>query len=392
MGFGGAFAALADDATAAFANPAGLVQIVRPEISLEGRSWSFSTPFTERGRLEGDPTGLGVDIVSGLRSGTSSEDVAGLSFLSFVYPKKTWSIAFYRHQLADFESLTQTQGLFGPGRFFDLRAETDLEILSHGISGAYRFSEAWSFGLSLVHYDGHLDLASEPFLSDTLGNFAPTSYLPERRIGRITLRIDDHDWGVTFGFLRWLSNRWRLGGFYREAPDFELRAETTVGPAGSLVGFPPEGTVLESVTTPSSFPDVYGLGLTFRSKDGRLTLAFEWDRVEYSTIFDSLDPASLSTENLVLEDGDELHLGAEYVFLRSAPVVAIRLGTWLDPDHRPSFSAGGTALERALLPPGGDEIHYTLGLGLVFESFQLDLGADFSDPVDTVSLSAIYSF
>ena len=34
LGLGGAFAALADDATAAYANPAGLVQLVRPEVSL----------------------------------------------------------------------------------------------------------------------------------------------------------------------------------------------------------------------------------------------------------------------------------------------------------------------------------------------------------------------
>jgi long-chain fatty acid transport protein len=33
LGLGGAFAALADDATAAFANPAGLVQLVSLEVS-----------------------------------------------------------------------------------------------------------------------------------------------------------------------------------------------------------------------------------------------------------------------------------------------------------------------------------------------------------------------
>jgi hypothetical protein len=42
LGFGGAFVALADDATAAFANPAGIVQIAKPELSLEGRAWSYS--------------------------------------------------------------------------------------------------------------------------------------------------------------------------------------------------------------------------------------------------------------------------------------------------------------------------------------------------------------
>jgi long-subunit fatty acid transport protein len=49
MGFGGAFVALADDATAAFANPAGLVQLTRPEISLEGRSWSYLLQPVYRG-------------------------------------------------------------------------------------------------------------------------------------------------------------------------------------------------------------------------------------------------------------------------------------------------------------------------------------------------------
>jgi hypothetical protein len=47
---------------------------------------------------------------------------------------------------------------------------------------------------------------------------------------------------------------------------------------------------------------------------------------------------------------------------------------------------------RALLPPGDDEIHYALGFGVAFKAFQIDLGADFSDPRDTIALSAIYSF
>ncbi|MGH2670399.1 MAG: UPF0164 family protein, partial [bacterium] len=47
MGLGGAFAALADDATAAFANPAGLVQLLEPELSAEGRSSSRRTEFVQ---------------------------------------------------------------------------------------------------------------------------------------------------------------------------------------------------------------------------------------------------------------------------------------------------------------------------------------------------------
>jgi hypothetical protein len=45
----------------------------------------------------------------------------------------------------------------------------------------------------------------------------------------------------------------------------------------------------------------------------------------------------------------------------------------------------------ALLPAGDDEIHYAAGLGLAFESFQLDVGVDLSDRSNTVSVSAVFS-
>jgi len=41
---------------------------------------------------------------------------------------------------------------------------------------------------------------------------------------------------------------------------------------------------------------------------------------------------------------------------------------------------------------GRVELLESIGFGLAFERFQVDLGADFSNLVDTVSLSGIYSF
>ena len=151
VGLGGAFAGLADDATAAFANPAGLVQLLRPEVSVEGRHWSYSTPYTEGGRYEGQPTDLGLDTTPGLRTGRSTEDVSGLSFLSFVYPAGNWSFAVYRHQLAKFRARTETQGLFhliGPddARDIDRRWFTDLDVVSYGISGGLRVHDRLSLG------------------------------------------------------------------------------------------------------------------------------------------------------------------------------------------------------------------------------------------------------
>jgi long-subunit fatty acid transport protein len=409
LGLGGAFAGLADDATAAFANPAGLVQLVRPEISVEVRHWSYSTPYVAGGRYEGLPTGIGLDTVAGMRTEHSLEDVNGLSYASFVYPAGNWSLALYTHQLAKFRSSTETQGIFHLSdagidmRTFDRRWSTDLDLVSYGASAGYRISERLSAGLGVVYFEGSLAAPFDWYLPDDdsiEGLFGPNSYLPERQFVEGDFTLDDSDWGLTAGVLWSVSGQLSLGAFYRQGPEVTSIYDVRTGPAVGLVDptVMPGETIL-IVATRMKFPDVYGVGFAYRSDDGRLAVGFEWDHVEYSTIFGSSQPtliggsdveADLSVQ-LAADDGDELRFGAEYAFLDVRPVVAIRVGTWLDPDHR--FHSIATDPEhRALFPRGTDEIHVSLGVGLAFQDFQVDLGADFSDLVDTASLSVIYSF
>ena len=392
MGFGGAFVALADDATAAFANPAGLVQLLRPEVSVEGRRWSYSTPFTEGGRLAGLPTGNGIDTTVGLRTATSEHKLTGLSFLSLVYPGDDWSLAFFRHEWANLEFFSETQGLFtgGPGtlgRFVDVRATSDQEFVSYGLSAAYRISDRFNLGLGVVYHDLSFEASETRFLpdDDTLASvFAQNSYLPERSVTIERSFGHATDWTFIAGFLWRLSESWSIGGVYRQGPEVEGEGEETAGEANDL-GVPP-GSVVFRGPGVLELPDFYGLGFAYRAPDGRLTVSFQWDRIEYSNSADSL-----RFDERTIDDVDELHLGAEYVFLGSTPIVAVRLGAWLDPDHQIRTTTDDP-LDRALLPRGDDEMHYAAGLGVALQNFQIDLGVDFADRVDTVSLSAIYSF
>ncbi len=404
MGFGGAFAALADDATAAFANPAGLVQLAAPEVSIEGRSWSFSTPYVAGGRIFGQPSGIGFDTSDGLHSDRSSQGLSGLSFLSVVYPKDRWSLAFYRHQLANFEFRGELQGLYSgpwPGvtdvrREFDHRQTVDLEFKSHGVAAGLRLTEALSVGLGLAYFEGRQSAVTDsyglvcggldhpPCSPEALAIFFSERPLhPERLRTSSMLAIDDTAWALTAGFLWSFSERWRLGGFYRQGPELDGEFETRAGPTFLDA---PAGTVIEADSGPIAFPDVFGLGLSYRSAGDRFTVSAEWDRVEYADI--TGDPGE---EGLVLEEGDELRLGAEYVFLDRNPLAALRLGVWRDPAHRFSYR-GGNYKQRAVLPPGDDELHFAAGLGVAFRRLQLDLGVDLSDPLDTVSLSTVYRF
>ena len=40
----------------------------------------------------------------------------------------------------------------------------------------------------------------------------------------------------------------------------------------------------------------------------------------------------------------------------------------------------------------GNQTHYSVGAGMAFSKFQIDLGADFSDSNDTVSMSGVFRF
>ena len=118
-----------------------------------------------------------------------------------------------------------------------------------------------------------------------------------------------------------------------------------------------------------------------------MTIAIEWDRVTYSDILESI-----GVDDQAIDDADQFHLGGEWGFLETRPVVAIRAGLWHDPDHQTAANQNADDHTRALLQPGEDQLHYALGLGLAFTNFQLDAALDLADTVDTFSLSMIFSF
>ncbi len=391
MGFGGAFVALADDATAAFANPAGLTQLVDPEISFEGRSEDYSTPYFSGGRFGGLPTGIGVDTEVGVRTDRSRAELAGLSFISFVYPRKRWSIAVYRHRLADLDFAGGTQGIFGGlERAADIRTAIDLELVNQSIAVAYEVHEKLSLGLGLSLFEGAMRQVQDQYLANDTPEspYGHNSYLPELRTDGVSTVIDDEDWRLTAGFLWHFSQRWSLGGSYRPGPRLEADFVIDWGPAGRGVPGP-----VANGSYPLAFPDVFGMGLAFRSRGGRWTASLEWDFVEYSSITESIKAgverhSETTTVGAASDDALEIHLGAEYVFTESRIPLAVRWGVWLDPNH--AVSPGTTDGGRIVV--GSDEIHAAVGFGASFRRFQVDLGADLSDLRDTVSLSAIYSF
>lgn len=409
LGLGGAFVALADDATAAFANPAGLIQLTGPEVSIEGRYWEYRTPYAVGGRTSGEPTGIGLD--GPLRTAEAEFDASAVSFLSFVYPWRNWTFALSHHQSARFESLTATQGLFTDRttddpqptciagtsvcRYPDFRRATRLDLETTSLSVAYRVVEDFSVGLGLSYFSADFLVRSDTFLiiDETLpqGFFGPNAYESEALVGSQIITSDDTDIQPSLGFLWFMSPRWSLGGVYRPGAELHGPIAEVSGPA--LDPPYPVGTVrVLDPAMPLDIPDVLGLGVAFRSQSGSWTGTFEWDLVRYSEILESIGRSPVvEVDEVVLDDSMELRLGVEYAVLRWSPLVAFRGGVWHDPDHT-IRTFEDDPLEETLLPGGDDEIHISLGAGIAFQHLQIDLALDFSDLVNTAALSVIYQF
>lgn len=420
LGLGGAFIGLADDATAAFTNPAGLTILRRPEVSLEGRSWTYTHETPVEGRTFGAATGIGVDARSGLRSRDFEDDVSAPSFASFVYPRDRWAVALYRHVLADFEARVETQGPFfettAPAsqfRFLPIRAAMDLEIVAYGASGAFRLTDRLSLGIGAAYYELEMDSLTRRFALEVLpaGDpgegapgtfFGPPDFAPANVANSQTQTGDDDDVAVIAGLLWQASPRWSFGAVYRQGPSFDFEARSVAGAASQV-----PGDLLASQTAEFNVPDVWGVGTAFRPTDA-FTVTLDYDHVEYSALTENVInvfalPADTTPEDraaidrLEIDDANEVHLGLEYVFLHLRNPLAVRLGAYYDPDHKMAFQGApdGSPEQRSLATifrAGDDEYHYSVGLGAVFGNFQVDAAADFSDLLETFSLSGVYRF
>jgi hypothetical protein len=184
LGLGGAFVAVADDATAAWVNPSGLLQLLRPEISAEGRSWSED------------------------REGVASNE-SSLGFLSFVLPRSSWAVAFYGQTLS---SLDFAEAWTGGDPVDPI---SGLVMANAGVSAALPLGEKLSVGFGLTAFVGTVtevfdnDPSSYPFFEDSV----------------------ESSIGLTGGVLWSIDSHWAVGASVRSGADFSF-------PTGSRAVFP----------------------------------------------------------------------------------------------------------------------------------------------------------
>jgi hypothetical protein len=404
LAVGSAFAGLADDATAAFTNPAGLTILTIPEVSFEVRGRRLESPFLRGGRVSGPVSGIGADREAAPVYGESVAASTGLSYLSVVLPRANWSIAAYRHEFVrleqEFEALGAFQGL--GFRELALQASREVDITTYGAAGAYRVHPRVSVGGGIGVYLFKLDAVFDRFLPmDSTGTnvdfYGRPTFTAQTQTNHAEQHSDTTGIGFNVGGLFTVyestnpdaagPNTINVGVVYRKSASFDFEAF--------------EGSISSPVQRNGTFrtPDAFAIGAAVRIT-GNATAAMEVTWIGYESLADgyvSAQAGQVDPANFVIDDGIEFHAGFEYLFnVRGFPT--LRVGAWRDPDHAVQYAVPanpGVLDERfaAYLPARGAATHYTFGAGVsMSRQVEVNVGADLSDRTRQISASAVMRF
>lgn len=414
LGMGGTFIALADDATAAEANPAGLTQLSRPEMSIHGRHSETTietfdlNALAALGQLNRQRTfltPLSNNSTVGNAFATETHvrfqpEVDEVSFASFVKPSDTYTFSIFYQKATNFS---------GEGRFtafddslldlYETRQVLDLQLENFGLSAAFeagnlsvgfsiRYShlEATAFQDLRISYGADLEFATlQPG-----ANVDQVRALPilDERVMREDFEDEDSDITFSAGLLWKPTRRFSMGLVYKDGGSFGVEGESL--DFGCVVENPGPGDACEPgerTNTNQRFqvPDALGAGIAIGLTD-RLKVAIDVVAIGYSEINPVASPGDneeVRRELEPIDDEMEVHFGLEQIFLigrRNVPFT-VRVGAYSDPDHDGVVSIDSS------------DTVYTLGFGTVIgEKLQIDVAAKSSDNSEAGILSLVYRF
>ncbi|MCI0447325.1 outer membrane protein transport protein [bacterium] len=400
---GGAFIGRADDATAAETNPAGLSLLVRPEISLE---YGFSNTRTVSNSVinipvsnfditpspvqNPDPNGELDDTLAEFQATDTLDEINQLGFLSVVYPFHGITIAVSRHQLIKTQASVSGGLSSSPFHFVepnDFVGAADINQANYAFSIAGRIGDYFALG-------GNIKVADFQFDSNIAARQRAQPFHGEHFTS--TISSSDTQVGFTVGMLVRPTSKVSIGAVYRYEPEFELDAfvdNTDFGGSPLIIARTGEST------SKMDIPDSVGAGISI-SPSPNLNINFDVVRVFHSQL-ENIDVGySLFTHLLPtferageisfkIEDGTDIHVGAEYLHTAGDWIVAFRGGYYREEPNRFFLAAAANPeIDGFLRPvfgktPGEDYHHFTAGSGITYGQFQLDFAVDLSPSIQT---------
>jgi long-chain fatty acid transport protein len=400
LAMGGAFVASADDASAAFINPAGLVFFGKLEASGELRYGTRETSFLAGGRVSGQITGRGLDTIPGPVYSHDDDSQTGLAFLSMMVPiGSNFVLTGYRNEVARVDNSFFSQGAFFRSTFGGITDDRSRElpidgrrqvsITNWGAALGVKINDTFAVGggASLYNFDLEAGFARHGVLTDT---FSP----PDLSLVSSTATQESDDVALSFnGGVLWRPHpTLHAGASFRRGPSFDFVQHDQVFDSGF------------DLTRRGQFkvPDVVSAGVKWIPlQSERLRVLMDYSHVYYGQLhedfirFQAL--ASSRPDQLHIDDGNEFRAGAEYQ-LGDKHIVIPRVGLWRDPDHivryvsTPEHDTTDLFYE-ATLPGGEAVVHFTFGVGIVWsELFEVHVGSDLSSRSKLVTASFVARF
>lgn len=319
-GMADAFSAVADDATAASWNPAGLVQLERPEISIVGEWIHVTDSFRDDTPVNNEHNHRITE--------------SSLNFLSYTHPLP--GIVFGRNAVI---SITY-QNKFDFNREFNVALDRSEDIVTDFLK--YDFVQEGSlatispaFAVELTH-NFSVGLAvnlwrKSPFSDNgweqrfrSESDFQVGTNPPESTLVLQSEKYDDFTGeNFTAGLLWNVRPKWNLSLRYDSGFEGEVRFVQTTDQSNSFSGSIPTFRLAEKRRM--RHPDTWGLGVSYRAND-RLTLAAHVSRTDWNDFYikqadgtrlslidgtDIDDPATKTD----LDTTYSVRLGTEYVFV-----------------------------------------------------------------------------
>lgn len=377
LGMGGAFISVADDATAASWNPAGLVQLEKPEVSAVYQYFHRSQSYDSQTHPE--------------INGDNNMDSTGLNYASAAYPfvalNRNMILSINYQRLYEMDKMVEIDYTWaiGPDTLYDnIRFDQDGFLYTLSPALAVQITPSFYLGATLNFWDDFLgdNGWKTVYKSRAQGDLAgsPVELTLDLKERTAFDGINAH-----FGFLWAFHPSITLGGVVKTPFEADLRKETEFSQSQYWPEFDDFSASTESSEDDFTMemPMSFGLGISYRHSD-TLTVALDIYRTQWSD-FLIRDPEGSEINPLTgspvsegsLKDTTQVRLGAEYLFIRNSSVIPVRCGLFYDPEP---------ATESL-----DDYIGFSLGAGYVTQRVSLDVayqyrtGSDVAGDLPAVS-------
>jgi long-subunit fatty acid transport protein len=364
-GMGGAFIAVADDATAASWNPAGLIHLEKPEVSIV-----YS--YFNRGQSYNSATHPEL-------TGTTHEiDLHDVNFASLAYPfnllDRNMIVTLNYQRLYDMNKHINADYLhdWGNGDFvrdrIDFNQTGYLGAISPAI--ALQILPELYFGATVNIWDDIFGTCNWGFRERGSGT-GMLSGAPYRENFIWTEKNTFSGLNANLGLLYTLNGTYSFGFVLKTPFTAAVNKVTSYTYEGVLTPPPPEKPQTSTSTQPSDknlkmdMPLSYGFGLAYRHSDS-LSFALDVYRTQWSdfAIIDDqgnkINPISgAPLEQGKPQDTTQVRVGAEYLFIGNKLVIPLRGGFFYDPQ------------------PGREKIDdffgFSVGSGIAYNKVAFDL-------------------